>query len=191
MKESGYKMSIEALNTIKNNALLLHDKSVVDAAIKTMAKKLTNNYQTLNPIFIVVMNGGLIFAGKLLAQLNFPAQIDYCHATRYRGEKQGKDIQWKALPQMSLTNRHVVLLDDILDEGTTLKAIKEKCLSLGAKSVKTAVLIEKEHQRKIDANTQADYCELTTPDHYIFGYGMDIDHYWRNTESIYIHQESK
>jgi len=180
-------MTVEKQNDIKRKATLLYNKEAIDIALEKMAEKINQDYQDLNPVFLVVMNGGLIFAGKLLPKLNFPGQIDYCHATRYRGETFGGELVWKSSPQMSLEGRHVILIDDILDEGYTLKAIIEECQKLNVGSVSTAVLIEKEHDRKAEPGMKADYCELTTPDHYIFGCGMDIDHYWRNTESIYIY----
>ncbi|WP_196139153.1 hypoxanthine-guanine phosphoribosyltransferase [Aliikangiella sp. G2MR2-5] len=184
-------MEIDRINLVKKNATLLHDKNTVEQAIKSMAVTISKDYKDKNPIFLVIMNGGLIFAGKLLPLLDIPAEIDYCHATRYRGETSGGELIWKATPQTSIEDRHVVLLDDILDEGYTLKSIVETCEKMGAASVKTAVLIEKEHDRKAVEGMCADYCELTTPDHYIFGCGMDIDHYWRNTDAIYIYNPEK
>ena len=180
-------MTLDELNQIKQNATLLYNKASIDEALQKMADKINQDYQDKNPVFLVVMNGGLVFAGKLLPLLKFPAQIDYCHATRYRGEKTGGDLIWKAKPQKNLRNRHVILIDDILDEGYTLHAIAEACQEWQVASVSSAVLIEKLHDRKVFTGMKPDYCELTTPDHYIFGCGMDVDHYWRNTESIYIY----
>ncbi|PJF33554.1 MAG: hypoxanthine-guanine phosphoribosyltransferase, partial [Phototrophicales bacterium] len=151
---------------------LIHDeKTVVEALIK-MAARLHQDYEDKVPIFMVVMNGGLIFAGQLLPLVDIVCQIDYCHATRYRGDTEGKDIQWRARPQQDLKDRDVVIVDDILDEGHTLVAITEACIEAGAKSVKTCVLIEKEHDRKARPNLHADYSGLTVPDRYVFGYGM-------------------
>ena len=180
-------MNIEQLNQIKQQATLLHDSKTIESALSRLALSLTADYADSDPIFLVVMNGGLIFSGKLLPLLNFPAQIDYCHATRYRGETTGGKIEWKVRPNICLANRHVVILDDILDEGHTLKAIIDDCWEQNVSSVKTCVLIEKLHNRKAIANMQPDYCELTTDDHYVFGYGMDFNHYWRNTNEIYIY----
>jgi len=179
-------MDINHLNKIKQDAKLLHSRETIDLALDKLVVSLYRDYHTRNPIFLVVMNGGLIFAGRLLPMLNFPAQIDYCHATRYRGETRGSDLEWKAKPQLELKGRHVVIIDDILDEGHTLQAIKQDCIEREAASVKTLVLIEKIHDRKAIAGMRADYCELETPDHYIFGYGMDYNHYWRNSDQIYL-----
>ena len=180
-------MNIKQLNQVKSQATLLHDSKTIESALNRLALQLTSDYFDKNPIFLVVMNGGLIFSGKLLPELNFPAQIDYCHATRYRGEMSGGDIEWKAKPNIDLANRHVVIVDDILDEGYTLKAIIDDCWDKNVTSVKTCVLIEKLHNRKAINGMTPDYCELTTDDHYVFGYGMDFNHYWRNTNNIYIY----
>ena len=87
------------------------------------------------------------------------------------------------MPKSDLTNRTVLLVDDILDEGITLLAIKEKCLELGAKNVLSAVLVEKKlsHTKPI----AADFVGLEVPNAYVFGYGMDAYGWWRNLSAIY------
>ena len=102
--------AVSKFNAVKKQATLLHSQEAIENAMSVLQTKLTNQYADKNPIFLVVMNGGLIFAGKILPLLNFPLQIDYCHATRYRGETTGGEIEWKAKPQMHLQNRHVVIV---------------------------------------------------------------------------------
>ena len=179
-------MNTEKLNRILETATLLYDKQTITDALNTLAEKMSGDYATLNPVLMVVMNGGLIFAGKLLPRLHFPAQLDYCHATRYGDNTVGNNLIWKTKPQMDIHGRHVILLDDILDEGYTLQAIINECQSRRAASVKTAVMIEKCHNRKAVTAMKPDYCELQAPDRYIFGCGMDYGSYWRNIDNIYI-----
>ena len=131
------------------------------------------------------MNGGLIFAGKLLTHLKFPLEASYLHATRYRNQTSGGDLFWKAKPEVSFIDRHVLIIDDILDEGHTLSAIVDFCKHAGARQVHTAVLIDKEHDRKASPGLKADYAGLPCIDRYIFGYGMDYKGYWRNAAGIY------
>ena len=90
---------------------------------------------------------------------------------------------WTALPKVDLNGRVVILLDDILDEGVTLKAIQDKCFDLGATKVMTAVLVEKklDHEKPI----KADFVGLEVPNQYVFGYGMDAYGWWRNLPAIY------
>ncbi len=164
-------------------AELIHASEVVEAAIIRLGQEITQVMQESKPVIICVMGGGIVFAGQLLTKLNFALEIDYVHASRYHNETVGKVLVWKALPKLDLTGRAVLLIDDILDEGVTLKEIKEKCLSLGASKVLSAVLVEKKltHAKPITA----DFVGLEVPNKYVFGYGMDAYGWWRNLSSIY------
>ena len=84
----------------------------------------------------------------------------------------------------SIRDRHVLIVDDIYDEGATLIAIKQACLQL-AKSVRVAVLLDKQHQRKASQDFVLDYVGTHCPDRYVFGFGMDYKHYGRNLPAIY------
>jgi hypoxanthine phosphoribosyltransferase len=163
----------------------LHDEAAVEAAIARVASAINADLAELNPVVFCVMNGGLIFSGKLLTQLNFPLEASYLHATRYRNETSGGELFWKAKPEVSFIDRDVLIIDDILDEGHTLEAILGFCRHAGARSVHTAVLINKEHDRKAHPDLKADYVGLSCIDRYIFGYGMDYKGYWRNAPGIY------
>ncbi len=166
-----------------NQAQLIHSSVVVEAAIVRLSKEITQALENTSPIVICVMGGGIVFAGQLLTQLKFPLELDYVHASRYQNETVGTTLNWKALPKLDLSGRTLLLVDDILDEGITLQAIKEKCLALGAKQVLSAVLVEKklDHSKPI----AADFVGLEVPDHYVFGCGMDIYGWWRNLPEIY------
>jgi hypoxanthine phosphoribosyltransferase len=182
-------MNHTKLAKIKADAKIIIDQKEINLALDKLAKQIENDYQEKTPIFIVVLNGGLIFAGQLLPRIDILCEIDYCHATRYQGEQRGAELVWKSKPQTELSGRDVILVDDILDEGITLKLIEQYCFEQNAKSVKTLVLVEKEHHRKAYPEQRPDYCELVVPDQYVFGFGMDYSHYWRNTLDIRVHQD--
>jgi len=91
-----------------------------------------------NPVVFGVMNGGRIFAGKLLTHLHFPLEASYLHATRYRNETSGGDLFWKAKPEVSFIDRDVLIIDDILDEGLTLGAILDLCKHAGPPNVQAS-----------------------------------------------------
>jgi len=170
-----------------DNAKLIYPTQVVQNAITSLSHEITQTLSDTCPVVISVMGGGLIFAGQLLTQLNFPLELDYLHASRYQNKTVGKTLVWHVYPKTDLKNRTVLLLDDILDEGVTLKEIKEKCYELGAKEVLSAVLVEKKlaHTKPI----KADFIGLEVPNHYVFGYGMDAYGWWRNLPAIYYLQE--
>lgn len=177
-------MSRQEAEQVLNSAQLLFDTSAVNQMISTMAAAISADYADKDPLFICVMNGGLFFTAELCKQLNFPHQQDYLHATRYNGELRGEQVMWKAAPQANLAGRHVVVLDDILDEGHTLLAIKEALLKQQPASLKIAVLTEKDHDRRAPG-IAADYVGTRLPDLYVFGCGMDYKGYFRNLNAIY------
>ena len=172
----------EHVEQIYREADCLHTQEQVEAAIVRMAGEITVRLKEANPLVLCVMTGAVIPMGQLLTHLAFPLQIDYVHATRYCGETCGGALNWLARPRMAVQDR-VVLVDDILDEGVTLKAILEDLGAQGAREVYSAVLVEKEHDRK--NGLKADFVGLTVEDRYVFGYGMDYKDYLRNAPGIF------
>ena len=173
------------IRQVMSEADCLYDEAQMEAAIKQVAAAINSELAERNPVVFCVMNGGLIFAGKLLPQLNFPLEVSYLHATRYRSETTGGELFWKAKPELSFMDRDVLIIDDILDEGHTLSAIVDFCHHAGARQVHTAVLIDKDHDRKASPGLKANYEGLPCVDRYVFGYGMDYKGYWRNAAGIY------
>ncbi len=163
-------------------ARLIHSEQAVNQAISTIADQLNIDYASQSPTLLCVMSGGVFFAGQLLPKLKFLLSFDYIHATRYHA-LQGKSLDWLVQPKSNILGKDVIILDDILDEGITLKAIVDACESLGAKSIKTAVLLEK--QLAIKKPIYADYVGLVVPNQYVFGCGMDVDGWWRNLPAVY------
>ncbi|QEM82006.1 hypoxanthine-guanine phosphoribosyltransferase [Halomonas binhaiensis] len=180
-----HSASLDDMRDVMDNAdcLISHDE--VERALDRMADEITRDLGDKLPVFYCVMNGGLITTGHLLPRLGFPLEVDYLHATRYRGKTRGGELFWRVSPEIPMAGRHVVIVDDILDEGATLAAILEYCREAGAKSVSTAVLVDKSHDRKAVPGLKADYCSLEVADRYVFGFGMDYKGYWRNAPGIF------
>ena len=180
----------EKIKALKSAAELLHSFDEVSESIKMCAQNINRDYQDLCPLVITIMNGGLVFAGQLLPELDFPLQIDYMHATRYGDETIGKELVWKVMPQQHLAGRHILLIDDILDEGHTLWHVMKYCRQQKAASVKIAVLLDKVHDRKYKKDFVGDYTCLRVEDKFLFGCGLDYLGYWRNAPGIYSVHES-
>ncbi|NIR60318.1 MAG: hypoxanthine-guanine phosphoribosyltransferase [Gammaproteobacteria bacterium] len=162
----------------------LYSAEEVEHALDRMAEEVTGALADRDPVLLCVMTGGVVPAGKLLPRLDFPLQLDYIHATRYRGEVRGGVLHWMARPALPLRERVVLLIDDILDEGHTIVGIEQYCLAEGARAVYTAILIDKRHQRKVPG-ARADFLGLEVDDRYVFGYGMDYRGYLRNAPGIF------
>ncbi len=173
----------EHIKEVYRKADQLYSRYEVEDALDRMADEITDKLEDANPLVLCVMTGGLVPAGELLMRLDFPLQVDYIHATRYRGETSGGALQWIKCPSEPLAGRDVLIIDDILDEGVTLAAIIESCRAQDAKEIYTAVLVEKVHGR--NNGLKADFVGVQTEDHYLFGYGMDYMGYLRNAPGIY------
>ena len=168
-----------------NKAHLLHSQAEINAAIDKMAVKIKAKLGNAKPIILCVMNGALIFTGHLLTRLNFPLQVDYIHVSRYQGEIKGRDLHWMAEPSIGLEGRTIVLVEDILDSGLTLSAVKDYCTKRFVKDVYTAVLIDKNHPRDPGGLAKADFTGLYVEDKFLIGYGLDYKGFYRNLPDIY------
>ena len=165
------------------NAEIIASAETVLATLDRLAGEIGKELGGTLPLVLAVMGGAVVFAGQLLPRLAFPLEFDYLHVTRYRGKTTGGAIEWRVLPGKNVVGRTVLVLDDILDEGATLAAIRDKLLELGADKVLTAVLTDK--QNGLTKPIRADYVGLSVPDRYVFGCGMDVYGLWRNLPAIY------
>lgn len=170
------------------SADLLHERHEIDSVIAEMAYKIDAALEGERPVFLTVMNGALIFAGQLALAIQTDLEFDYVHATRYRGETTGSELHWLREPQVSLVDRVVLLVDDILDEGHTLKAVRDDCYQRGAKKVLIVSLCTKRHDRLAEG-ISADFHGIELPDRYVFGFGMDFHEQGRNLPAIYALKE--
>ena len=170
------------IKQVQQTATTVFSRQQISGAVSDIANKVNQHFSDEPVLAICVLNGGLIFAGQLLSQLTMPLQQDYIHASRYNNQTEGAQLQWKALPQNSLKNQNILLIDDLIDQGHTLEAINNHCLEQGANSVCTAVLLEKDGCR--ETTFQADFIGLTAPPLYLFGCGMDYKGYLRNCSEI-------
>lgn len=157
-------------------------------AIDNVAKRIQAVLPNEPIVVICIMTGGMFFCGKLIVKLSCPLALDYVQASRYQHDLRGGSLIWTKSPSLSLQNKTVIIVDDILDEGVTLKGVKETCVQLGATQVFTAVLTEKDNQ--MNKAIQADFVGLQVPNRFVFGCGMDAYGWWRNLPEIRALNES-
>lgn len=168
---------------VRATATRLYTRAEVDEAFDRLGTQIAAALAGAEPLIVAVMVGGMYPALQIAARLPFPCRLDYLHATRYRGQLAGGELQWRTRPRLTLTGRIVLVVDDIVDEGHTLAQVTAECRRLGAASVLSAVLVRKVHDRA--PASQADFCGLTVGDHYVFGCGMDYKEYFRALPEIY------
>lgn len=178
-------MSISAAEAmaIHAQADCLVSSEEISQAYDNMAEAISEVLADKTPLVLCVMRGGLVPTGQLLNRMDFPLEIDYIHATRYGMALKGGEIEWRVRPASETAGRHVLIIDDIFDEGHTLQAIYNTLSNGGAAKVYTATLINKLHNRKVDF--QPDFIGVEVEDRFLYGCGMDYQGYFRNLNAIY------
>lgn len=173
------------IQTVLEKAICLYSHAEVNEALDRMASSITQKLKDTNPLILCVMTGALITTGHLVTRLHFPLQIDYIHATRYRGTTRGGDLHWLVEPRENLKDRTVLIVDDIMDGGLTLAAIIDYCKQAQAKAIYSAVMVSKNRVREPGINFEPDFVGVTAEDKYLFGFGLDYEEYLRNVPGIY------
>jgi len=172
-------------NELLENSRVLFNREEVSAAVQKMADEI-NAYYGNEPIIVVsVMTGAIIPAAWLVTRLKMPIQMDFVHATRYRGGLYGAELEYRVPPRLELEGKNVLIVDDIFDEGNTLAAIKGSVEKRKAGSVKMAVLVRKMHDRGLERD-YVEFVGLDVPDVYVFGCGMDAYEEWRHLDEILV-----
>ena len=168
---------------VLREADLVCSEQEVGRAVERVAAEVSARLADANPLVLSVMGGAVVFTGRLLPLLHFPLELDYLHVTRYDGRTRGSEVRWKAGPRTDIRGRTLLVVDDILDEGDTLAAVRERLLADGAAAFFSAVFADKDIGRA--KPIQADFVGVRVPDRYVFGFGMDVNEYWRNLPAIY------
>lgn len=178
------EMTADMAREVWQRARCLYDSTELGKALDVMADAVTRDLEEDNPLVLCVMTGAFVTTSELCRRLAFPLEVDYLHASRYGDKLSGDDLHWICKPRTALANRHVLIVDDIFDQGATLASIADYCRNQGAASVRSAVLVDKQHDRKLTPMVP-DYIGLQVPDYYVFGYGMDYRGYLRNADGVY------
>lgn len=181
--------SAGALDAVKvrSRAREVFDGSVVSEAYDRMAREIADDFRNRDPVVLVLMCGGMIPGAAIMQRFDFPFRFDYVHATRYGKGIRGGELSWRVPPSPSLRGETVIVIDDILDRGTTLAALKARLSAAGVAEQRVAVLVERECDR--DVAIAADYVGLKVGPGFLFGCGMDVAGYWRGLSSISVMED--
>lgn len=174
---------------ILDQAEILIPAEQVQTAVANIACKLNAALTGTCPLVLSVMGGAVVFTGQLLPQLTFPLDFDYIHVSRYGNSQEGGSLNWKVEPRENVSGRIVLVLDDLLDEGETLAAIRQRVMALGASRLYSAVFAVK--QMKKTRPVHADFFGVELPCRFVFGFGMDIQGKWRNLPAVYALREKQ
>jgi hypoxanthine phosphoribosyltransferase len=171
--------------------LRIHDKNFksyiseeeIRQKVKKLASNLNRDYQGKKPIFIAILNGAFIFAADLFKSLTIDAEISFIKLASYKGMKSSGRVLTAIGLDIELFNRHVVILEDIVDTGKTLHEFLPQLWHQQPASLKIVALLHKPEARVFPVNV--DYVGFEIPDKFVVGYGLDYNGLGRNTAAIY------
>ena len=162
---------------------MLFDEPAIHRRLDEIAAQISKDYRDRELTVIAVLNGSLIFIADLLRRIPLPLKLDCLSVASYHGKAQtSQEVIFKQVGLPDVADRNILLLDDILDSGHTLAAIREKLKTANPRSIRICVLLskKKERSRQVDA----DYVGFEIEDEFVVGYGLDFMEQYRNLPYI-------
>jgi hypoxanthine phosphoribosyltransferase len=156
--------------------------------VAALANRLNNDYAGMSPLLVVILNGAFMFAADLVRQLRFEHEIQFAKFSSYDGMNTTGNVKELIGITADITGRDVIIVEDIIDTGTTMYNLLPQLRNKGAKSVEVASLLMK--PGKLQVALDVKYCAMEIPNEFIVGYGLDYDGYGRNYKDIYVVKES-
>lgn len=162
---------------------VLFDEPAINRRLDEIAAQISRDYRDRELTVIAVLNGSLMFMADLLRRIPLPLKLDCLSVASYHGKAQTSgDIIFKQVALPDVIDRHILILDDILDSGQTLAAIREKLETAKPRSTRVCVLLSKNKQRV--RHVDVDYVGFEIEDEFVVGYGLDFMERYRNLPYI-------
>ena len=169
----------------------VHDKkfsvSISEAEIlkrvKEIAQKINENCKYKNPLFLAVLNGSFMFTSDLMKEINIDCELQFVKMKSYTGMHSTAQVQMLVGPTMAVSGRSVIIIEDIVDTGNTIKELVNQLHAVNPNEVKVCSLLLKPD--KYDGDIKIDYVGFEIPDDFVIGYGLDYDGLGRNLKQIY------
>ncbi|MBD5090819.1 MAG: hypoxanthine phosphoribosyltransferase [Lactobacillus sp.] len=158
---------------------VLYAQDQVNQRLDELANTLTEKYQDQFPLIVPVMTGAMMFTSEMMKRLNFKLNVDYIDVTSY-AENSKSTGKVKLIQDLShnIKDRPIIIMEDIIDTGHTLKYLAQLFADRGAKSIEICSLLDKPARREVDV--EADYVGFKVPNEFIVGYGLDFNGLYRN-----------
>lgn len=168
---------------------VLISKEQIAQKVKELAKTLTEEYKDKNPLLICILKGSFIFFADLIREMNIPVEIEFMAISSYgTASTSSGEVKVVKDTDKSLENRHVIIIEDIIDTGLTLSYLKNMLARRAPASIKICALLDKPDRREIEI--EADYLGFKIPNHFVIGYGLDYAQKYRNMPDVCILKKS-
>ncbi len=169
----------------KNLLRVLLKREKIREKVQELGKKISEDYEGEKVLLVCVLKGGIVFLADLMRHISIPVQIDFIAVSSYGAStKTSGVVRFLKDLEASIENKHVIIVEDIVDTGLTLSYIKENFESRRPASLKICALLDKVDRRLVQIDT--DYLGFVIPDEFVVGYGLDFDEKYRNLADICI-----
>ena len=161
---------------------IISEKAIMER-VHQIADDISNQYKSEVPILIGILNGSFIFASDLIRAMKIDCEIDFIKVSSYSGTKSKGTVHLRKDISADITDRHVIIVEDIIDSGLTIRFIRDRLLDAQPKSVSIVTLLMKPDLAEIDFDVN--WVGFEIPPHYVVGYGLDYDQKFRNLRGIF------
>ncbi len=172
------KIEVKGMKDLNKKLKVMYREEQLQEKIKEIAKKIDEDYKGKEVIVISILKGAIFFTVDLVKKMSTPIVLETMQVSSYSGTESTGDIRVKKDLDSNIEGKDVLIVEDIVDSGYTLKFLKEYLISKNPKSLKIAVLMDKKERRKVDVNI--DYVCFEIPNKFVVGYGFDVDEKGRN-----------
>ncbi len=168
--------------------ILIREQTIF-ARLDELGEQITQDYKDKDLTIISLLNGSIVFTADLLRRIRIPLKLDCWSISSYSGTKSSGEIKFRQQIITDVENRHVLILDDILDSGLTLYTIKDQLLKQSSPlSVRTCVLLNKNVKR--EKNVECDYYGFKIENEFVIGYGLDYNEHYRNLPFVGVYKQT-
>lgn len=164
----------------KDMAKILLTEEQIQNRISELGEMLTAEYADKNPVIVGVLKGVVVFYADMIRKIRVPCQIDFMWLSSYAGTSSTGNLMVRQDISADIRGRHVLILEDIFDTGTSLDFTVRHLLEKGPASLKICTFLDKPERRRPSITLQADYVGFTVPNEFVVGYGLDYNERYRN-----------
>lgn len=159
---------------------ILISEEEIRRRIDELGQELTREYQGKNPVIVGVLKGVVVFYADMIRKIDVPCQMDFMWIKSYSGTQSTGTMQVKQALSTDVKGRHVLILEDIFDTGSSLQFTYDYLMAQGPASLKICTLLDKPERRREGITVKADYTGFVIPNEFVVGYGLDFDEKYRN-----------
>lgn len=170
---------------------ILIDASALQKRVAELGEQISRDYQGQDLLLLCILRGGVVFLVDLMRHITTPHAVDFMAISSYGvgSRTSSGNVRLILDLQTDIRGRNVLLVEDIVDSGNTLAYVLELLRTRGPQSLKVCALLDKKERRQV--NVPIDYCGFVIPDKFVFGYGLDLDEYYRNLPFVAVLDEAR